>query len=96
MDKWKRDDQRRADLIAQRCVNADEVAQWVRKQKSIASTTSTQSTFLELAANAALVLIAVACSLLDRQLTAQAAAFEREGGFTERLYRVRKTARKHN
>jgi four helix bundle suffix protein len=35
----------------------------------------------------------VACSLLDRQLTALATAFEREGGFTERLYRFRKTAR---
>jgi four helix bundle suffix protein len=55
---------------------------------------STPSTFPELAANAALVLIAVACSLLDRQLAAQAAAFEREGGFTERLYRVRKNARR--
>lgn len=42
-----------------------------------------------LAANAALTLIVVACSLLDRQLAAQAKAFEREGGFTERLYRVR-------
>jgi four helix bundle suffix protein len=47
------------------------------------------STYPEIAANAALVLITVAISLLDRQLTAQAKAFEREGGFTERLYRVR-------
>jgi len=31
--------------------------------------------------------------LLDRQLAAQAAAFEKEGGFTERLYRVRAEAR---
>ena len=31
----------------------------------------------------------VACSLLDRQLVAQSAAFEREGGFAERLYRIR-------
>ncbi len=46
-------------------------------------------TYPELAANAALVLLAVACSLLDRQLAAQAAAFETEGGFTERLYRLR-------
>jgi four helix bundle suffix protein len=46
------------------------------------------STYPELAANAALVLLAVACSLLDRQLAAQASAFETEGGFTERLYRV--------
>jgi len=55
------------------------------------STTSTVSTtgFSEIAANGALVLIAVACALLDRQLAAQAYAFENDGGFTERLYRVR-------
>jgi four helix bundle suffix protein len=50
---------------------------------------SREASYGALAANAALTLIAVACSLLDRQLAAQAAAFEREGGFTERLYRVR-------
>lgn len=59
------------------------------EEKSTGSTLSTQSTYPEIAANAALVLIAVACSLLDRQLSAQACAFEKEGGFTERLYRVR-------
>ena len=60
---------------------------------STVSTKSTASTYAELAANAALVLIAVASSLLDRQLASLAAAFEREGGFTERLYRVRMSAR---
>lgn len=34
------------------------------------------------------------CYLLDRQLEAQAKVFETEGGFTERLYRVRSTKRK--
>ncbi len=43
----------------------------------------------ELVANAALSLLNLCCHLLDRQLAAQAAAFENEGGFTERLYRVR-------
>ena len=61
--------------------------------KSTESTKSTLSTYPEIAANAVLVLIAVACSLLDRQLASLAATFEREGGFTERLYRVRKNAR---
>jgi four helix bundle suffix protein len=126
---WRREDQRRAALIARRCATADEVADWVKKQKeasglhgqhgpggqgsawndgqssgrmegmegkqrSIQSTKSTESTggsFPEIAANAALVLITVACSLLDRQIAALAAAFEQEGGFTERLYRVRKS-----
>ncbi|MBC8432457.1 MAG: four helix bundle protein [Desulfobacterales bacterium] len=61
--------------------------------KSMSSTKSIPSTYPEIAANAALVLIAVACSLLDRQIVAQSSAFEQEGGFTERLYRVR-TARR--
>jgi four helix bundle suffix protein len=47
----------------------------------------------ELVANAALSLLNLACYLLDRQLAAQAAAFEKEGGFTERLYRVRSQKR---
>jgi len=42
-----------------------------------------------LAANGALALLNLCIYLLDRQLAAQAAAFERDGGFTERLYRQR-------
>jgi len=61
---------------------------------STGSTKSTPSTYPEIVANAALVLLAVACSLLDRQLATQAKAFETEGGFTERLYRVRSENRK--
>src|SRR5579872_3001446 len=64
-----------------------------KSNQSISSTKSTPSTYPELSANAALVLNAVVSSLLDRQLASLAAAFEREGGFTERLYRVRKAAR---
>jgi four helix bundle suffix protein len=60
---------------------------------STGSIPSTSSTYPEIAANAALVLIAVACSLLGRQIAAQSSAFEQEGGFSERLYRVR-TARR--
>lgn len=61
---------------------------------STLSTASTKTTYPEIAANAALTLLAVACSLLDRQLSAQAEAFEKEGGFTERLYRTRSQARR--
>ncbi len=56
------------------------------------STLSTR-VYPELSANAALVLLVVACSLLDRQVARLAANFEKEGGFTERLYRVRKRKR---
>ncbi|MFH1134985.1 MAG: four helix bundle suffix domain-containing protein [Pseudomonadota bacterium] len=65
-------------------------------EASTESTTSTQSTksYPELSANAALVLLAVACSLLDRQVERLARDFENEGGFTERLYRVRTAKRR--
>jgi four helix bundle suffix protein len=101
---WERKDPRRAPLIARQCTTADEVAAWVgeehggrggRGEASIRSTKSTSptrrapSSYPEISANAALVLIAVACGLLDRQIASQARAFEEDGGFTERLYRVR-------
>jgi four helix bundle suffix protein len=99
---WDRTDPRRQSLIDRRCATADDVAQWIREttrhagqsgpagpQGQAKSTSSTQSTYPALAANATLVLLAVACRLLDRQIDAQATAFETEGGFTERLYRIR-------
>ncbi len=69
--------------------------QSVSSTLSTKSTSSTQvlSTYPELVANSVLVLLAVACSLIDRQLAAQATAFETDGGFTERLYRVRSEKR---
>ncbi len=48
----------------------------------------------ELVANAVLSLLNLACHLLNRQIAAQAETFEKEGGFTERLYRIRSTRRK--
>jgi four helix bundle suffix protein len=47
----------------------------------------------ELAANGALSLLNLCCYFLDRQIASQAEAFEREGGFTERLYRLRTAKR---
>jgi len=66
------------------------------RAQSTASTLSTKSTsdYAGLAANASLVLIAVACSLLDRQVAKLAEDFENEGGFAERLYRVRTAKRR--
>lgn len=64
--------------------------------ESTLSTSSTLSTTIypELSANAALVLLTVACSLLDRQVERLALDFENEGGFTERLYKVRSARRR--
>jgi len=102
---WDRDDPRRKALVDRRCATADDVARWVgeihrldgqhgQRGQSMPSISSMPSTYPALAANAALVLIAVACALLDRQIAAQAAAFEAEGGFTERLYRIRTNRRR--
>lgn len=63
---------------------------------STMSTKSTVSTWIypELSANTSLVLIAVACSLLDRQVERLAQDFEKQGGFTEHMYRVRSAAKR--
>lgn len=100
---WAREDPRRKALVARRCQTVEDVAAWVREQHgrdghhgldgrpraTDQSIPSIQSTYPEIAANAAHVLIGVACALLDRQLASLARSFEDEGGFTERLYRVR-------
>jgi len=49
----------------------------------------------QLVANAALSLLNLACHLLNRQIATLEKNFVEEGGFTERLYRVRTERRKH-
>lgn len=101
LEMWEPNDPRRQQLIDRRCKTADEVALWVKEVaiqsgqrghvgQSTASTQSMKTRYSETGANAALVLINVTIALLGRQLAAQAEAFEKEGGFTERLYRFRK------
>jgi four helix bundle suffix protein len=87
---WEREDPRRQELIDCRCSTVDDVAAWVREVHD----RSEGPTYREIAANAALTLIAVACALLDRQIAAQDRAFEEKGGFTERMYRVRQEKRR--
>jgi four helix bundle suffix protein len=107
LPQWDRNDSRWADLIARRPETADTVAKWARDMKknghygpdgkanpSISSTRSISPDYPEIVANGALALLMVACSLLDRQLVSLAAQFEKEGGFTERLYKTRQAARK--
>lgn len=104
---WPMNDPRRQALVAQRCSSADAVARWIVElrrgdgqdgQKS-PQTPSMKSipppSSAECAANVAHVLIGVAASLLDRQMAALASAFVAEGGFTERLSRVRRAQRRY-
>ena len=69
--------------------------------KASPSTGSTKSimssnSYPEFVTNAVLVLLTAACSLLDRQVERLAQDFENEGGFSERLYRVRSVRRRRN
>ena len=77
-------------MIARRPASADDVAVWARDAHGEEET----STYPEIAANGALALLVVGCSLLDRQISALEKSFVAEGGFTERLYRVRSDRRK--
>ena len=88
MPIWKQDDPRRHELVNQRFTTADQFAFWVAhlEQRQL-------GTIAENAANGVLVLLSITCALLNRQILAQADAFEKEGGFTERLYSVRKAVR---
>lgn len=83
---WQTSDLRRQELIDSRVETADQFALWAKKK-------SQGGKVSEVAANGMIVLIKVACALLDRQLAAQAESFQKEGGFTERLYRTRTAAR---
>jgi four helix bundle suffix protein len=98
---WERNDPRRTDLIAQRLETVDEVSAWIEEVHEDYGLHGLHGphghpSYQEIAANAALSLLVVACSLLDRQLSAQAQAFEQEGGFTERLYKIRKDSRNNS
>ncbi len=80
----------------QSCETQSQTTKSTTSTLSTLSTTSTSSTktYAEYSANAALVLLAVACALLDRQVERLAQDFENEGGFTERLYNVRTDKRR--
>lgn len=108
LPQWAQDDPRRQSLVDRRCATADEVAWWVKAThdrhaaQSMQSMQSIQSSksipsgldYAETSANAALVLVEVAISLLDRQLASLARTFETSGGFTERMYRTRQARRR--
>ena len=109
LPKWDAFNPRNADLIARRPKTAEDFAKWTKEihdckfnfDKVKSPKMSSQSissiapapTYPEITANGALALIAVACSLLDRQLKAQSKTFLSEGGFTERLHRTRSQSR---
>src|SRR5262249_49745429 len=91
--EWAENDPRRNELVERRCANVDCVAKWVEEIHARSKANGEKASYAELAANAALVLIGVARALLDRQKRAQARVFVEDGGFTERLYKIRTAAK---
>lgn len=93
---WPDDDPRRAELVTKRLQTVDEVARWVKEVVVRGNQADREQALAEVSANAAHVLTGVAVVLLNRQLQSQAKTFEQEGGFSERLYRVRSEAKKNS
>ncbi|MBV9273911.1 MAG: four helix bundle protein [Verrucomicrobia bacterium] len=95
LERWSSNNPLCSELISARCNTAEQVAAWVQKVHSRPNPNGDvrRPTYPEIAANAALVLITVAISLLRRQLAAQSREFLRNGGFRERLYQMRKNYR---
>ena len=109
---WPPMDPRRKELSNARCKDPDEVARWIQmvwlrekdqREKAVAGprTARTPRTvkdqaYAELSANVGQTLCKIALHLLDKQVDSQARAFEKEGGFSERLYKVRKEIRAAN
>ena len=99
-------DPRRKELSNARCKDPDEVARWIKgvwereKEQRLQAaegphTARTPRTvrdraYAELSANVGRTLCKIALHLLENQVDGQARMFEKEGGFSERLYKVRK------
>ncbi len=102
---WEPMDPRRKELSNARCKDPDELARWIQmvwlreKDERLHAvegplTARTPRTvkdraYAELSANVGQTLCKIALHLLDKQVDSQARAFEKEGGFSERLYKVR-------
>jgi four helix bundle suffix protein len=94
LPQWPPDHPALLRFKARRCTTVEEVRVWAEEEHGRARTGSPSVGSSTLVANAALSLLNLCCHLLDRQLAAQAQAFETEGGFTERLYRIRQQKRR--
>ena len=95
--KWVKEEQKgngRDGLDGRNGLNGQNEQNNQNSNKAFESTTT--ASLPGIAANAALTLIAVANSLLDRQIDSLAKSFESEGGFTEKLYRIRSMRKRNN
>lgn len=72
------------------CSKIDEIRRWILEEKRKHQCPLSSAT---LVANACLSLLNITCYVLDQQIKKLAIDFENDGGFTEKLYRFRKSKR---
>lgn len=86
LKEWPSDDPIRQELIDRRHKDVDALVRWVKE----VNTRFPERSIAEVAANVGSILSNVTMALLDRQLHSLGREFEEKGGFSERLYKVRK------
>ena len=95
---WSKEHPLAQEFINQRISSMEEFRTFVQNSKqhpSLSVEVSSCPLQSFIVANAVLLLLNVACHLLDRQLVRLAADFENEGGFSERMYQQRLQKRKN-
>ncbi len=95
---WSKEHPLTQEFINQRISSMEEFRTFVQNSKqhpSLSVEVSSCPLQSVIIANAVLLLLNVACHLLDRQLVRLAADFENEGGFSERMYQQRLQKRKN-
>jgi len=88
--QWGSNDPVRQELVDMRFTDADAVARWGRDVNKRLP----ERSFAEIAGNIGWIYANVAIALIDRQLQSQGRDFEQNGGFNERLHKVRTESRK--
>ena len=95
---WSKEHPLTQEFINQRISSMEEFRTFVQNSKqhpSLSVEVSSCPLQSVIVANAVLLLLNVACHLLDRQLVRLATDFENEGGFSERMYQQRLQKRKN-
>ena len=93
---WSKEHPLAQEFINQRISSMEEFRIFVQNSKqhpSMSVSVCTCPSQSVIVANALLLLLDTACYFLDRQLARLAADFENEGGFSERMYKIRSEKR---
>lgn len=90
LEQWASEDPVRQELVDRRFTDVDAVARWGRDVHK----RFPERSAAEITGNIGFIYSNVAIALADRQLQSQGKDFETNGGFNERLYKVRTEARK--